>query len=107
MSTPEVIVYNWLTKRNIEFKFQSVFAGGIWEFGGAVVDFVLTERMIALRVQGIYWHQGVSKKGSDDIQRETIESYGYTVVDVWEDDIENRLDETMNKAIRGEEMVRG
>ena len=105
MTEPEAIVYRWLIKKNIQFAFQTSLAGGFYELGGAVVDFILTELNIALRVQGTYWHEGVAKKGMDDIQREMLEGIGFTVVDVWEDDLENRLEETMTLAVQGQEVL--
>ena len=88
MSAPEAIVYRWLERNNIQFSFQTSLMGGHFELGGAVVDFILTELSIGLRVQGIYWHEGVAKKGTDMIQRENLEAMGLTIVDIWEDDLE-------------------
>ena len=105
MTKPEAIVYRWLTKHDIPFAFETSIAGGHFELGGAVVDFILTELNIALRVQGMYWHEGVAKEGMDDIQREMLEGKGYIVVDIWEDDLEQRLEETMTLAIQGIEML--
>ena len=101
---PETIVLRWLEKHNIAYLPQVNLEGGHYELGGAVVDFILTELDIALRVQGMYWHEGVAKKGMDDIQREMLEGKGLTVVDLWEEDIELRLEETMTLAIQGQEV---
>jgi len=101
----ELIVYGWLTKRGIFFSFQSSHAGGIYELGGAVVDFTLDELDIALRVHGEYWHRQVAKRGQDIIQREMLEAEGWTVVDLWESDIKDNLEETMEKALQGIEML--
>ena len=107
LSDLEVIVYNWLTKHQIMFSFQSSFSGGRFELGGSVVDFTLDDMLIAIRVQGEYFHKGVEKTGTDAVQREILESQGWTVVDVWGEDIldPSRLEETMQKAIRGEEVL--
>ncbi len=105
MTTPEAIVYQWLSKNNIPFSFQTSLMGGHFELGGAVLDFILTELDIGLRVQGMYWHQGVAKRGMDDIQRESLEAMGLTIVDIWEDDLEDRLEETMTLAIQGREVL--
>jgi len=100
----EILVYNWLTRRNIQFSFQSSLMGGYFELGGAVVDFII-EGGIALRLFGEYWHRGVEKEGSDLIQKEMLTGMGYTVVDIWAQDLETRLDETMNLAVQGIEVL--
>ena len=105
MSDIETLVYNWLIKHNIAFTFQSSLSGGIYELGGSVVDFILPEYRIGLRVMGEYWHRGVAKSGTDLIQKERLQAMGLTIVDLQEDDLHNRLEETMVKALRGEEML--
>ena len=105
MSAPEAIVYRWLVKNGIPFSFQTSLMGGHFELGGSVLDCILTERQIGRRVQGMYWHQGVAKKGTDELQRENLEALGLTIVDIWEDDLEDRLEETMQLAIQGREML--
>ena len=104
-SEPELIVMGWLTRNKIQFSFQSWMAGGLYELGGAVVDFTLDELGIALRVMGSYWHRGISKSGRDLIQKEMLESEGWRVIDIWEEDIRNRLEQTMRLAIVGIEML--
>lgn len=101
----EEIVYNWLVKHKIVFTFQSSLSGGRYELGGSVVDFILDNRNIAIRVLGEYWHRGVAKEGSDLLQKENLSALGWVVIDLWSSDIENRLEETMIKALRGEEML--
>lgn len=105
-SSIELIVIDWLTRRNIDFRFQTSLGGGFFELGGAVVDVLLTELRIAIRIQGGYWHRGVEKSGQDEIQREMLTALGWTVVDLWEDDLLDRLETTMQRALRGEEMLR-
>jgi len=92
ISELERIVHNWLTRHKISFDFQSSIAGGFYALGGSVVDFILKDMMVALRVQGTYWHTGVMKEGRDLYQREILEQLGYTVVDLWEADLEKRLE---------------
>ena len=101
----EQIVIDWLTERKIAFTFQTSLSGGLFELGGAVVDFTLDDLNIALRVQGVYYHRGVAVEGSDLIQREMLEAEGYIVVDLWGDDIKDRTEETLTKALRGEGML--
>lgn len=102
----EIIVLRWLDRNKIEYEFQSSLMGGFFELGGAVVDVLIPDRNLAWRIMGEYWHRGVEKTGTDTIQREMLEGMGYTVVDLFELDIRERLSETMTKAIQGEEMLR-
>lgn len=106
MSDVETIVYGWLTKREIVFNFATSLRGGFYQLGGAVVDFILPNRMLAWRVMGEYYHRGVVKEGSDIIQKELLSELGYVVVDIWGDDIEDRLEETMRLALQGQEILR-
>jgi len=101
----EILVYNWLTRRKIPFRFQSSLMGGYFSLGGAVVDFILEDGNIALRLFGEFWHRGVEKEGSDLIQKEMLMGMGYTVVDIWAQDLETRLDEAMNLAVQGIEVL--
>ena len=101
----ELIVIEWLNARNITFSFQTSLAGGWYQLGGAVVDFLFYDRMLAWRIMGEYYHRGVEKEGSDLLQREMLSTIGWTVVDLWGDDIFNRLEETMNLALKGREVL--
>jgi len=105
MTDLERLVADWLNRHKVDYMFQTSLSGGYYELGGIVCDFLIPDRWIALRVLGEYWHRGVVPEGKADIQREQLEAMGWTVVDCWGDDIQNRLDETMSKAIRGEEML--
>ena len=105
----EVKVYTWLIKHgfklNVDFEFQSHLIGGYnRELGDAIVDFVLLKAKIALRVQGEYWHTSVQEKARDTIQKERLRGLGYTVVDLWEDDLLERFEYVMQQAIKGEEI---
>lgn len=103
----ERIVLEWLTRHKIDFQFATSLRGGFFELGGAVVDFILPARMLAWRVMGEYWHTGVTAEGHDLVQRELLTELGYIVVDLWGQDLQNRLDETMRLALQGREMLRG
>lgn len=100
----ELMVAEWLEKRNILFSFQTKLLGGRPEFGGAVVDFILIEEGIILRVQGEYWHTDTEQTAQDKVQRILLENLGYRVVDLQETDIENNIDAVMNRAVVGLEM---
>ena len=100
----EKIVYGWLIKHSILFTAQApMFGAG--ELGSATVDFILTARNVAIRTMGGYWHTGLETNARDLLGREKLAEAGYTVVDVWEDDINHNLDATMELAIQGQEML--
>lgn len=105
----ERTVINWLVKNHItDFQFQSSLLGGFYELGGAVVDVLFPARALAWRIHGDYWHSGVEKSARDAVQRELLESRGWTVIDIWGSDLDNpvRRDEVLSKALRGEEVLR-
>jgi len=108
MTQPEAIAVGWLSRHNIPFEFQTSLMGGFYELGEAVVDIILPDTMTAIRIQGTYWHQDVSKRGRDDLQKEFLQAMCYIVIDVWEDDTEDpaRLEQTMRLAIQGEAILR-
>jgi len=107
MSDIEAIVYDWLVKRKVAFTFQSSFAGGLYSLGGAVIDFTLDELSIALRVQGEYYHKQITQSAHDAIQRELLESQGWTVVDIWGSSLNTpaKVNDTLTRALRGEEVL--
>lgn len=83
-SLEERIVYKELLKRKIYFSFQSSMEGGRQELGGMVVDFIIPERRIALRVQGTIWHTGPEAEARDLVHKAVLENEGYTVLDLWD-----------------------
>jgi len=103
----EIIVIRWLEKNKIEYKFQTSLMGGFYELGGAVVDFIIEDGNLAWRVMGEYYHLQVDIRGHDAIQREMLTAMGFIVVDIFGEDLKNRLDETLTRALRGEEMPHG
>ena len=56
LSELEKKVYKWLVENDIPFTTQQRMFGTAGELGSAVIDFILGERNIALRVMGSYWH---------------------------------------------------
>ena len=103
----ERLVYNWLTAHKIDFKFQTSLSGGFFSLGGMVVDFLIPDIWVAIRVMGEYWHRGVLPEGKAVLQREQLEAMGWTVVDLWGEDIldPDRLEQAMNLALQGREML--
>jgi very-short-patch-repair endonuclease len=101
----ELMVYQWLVDRDIVFEFQSqLINGGERQLGDATVDFNLLESRILIRCQGLYFHTGAEVEAKDKFQRISLENMGYVVIDLYEDDIHDRLDTAMEKAVIGEEL---
>lgn len=103
MTEPEELVYSWLTQRKIPFQTQVNMFGGVTEAGGAKIDFVLLEQNIIIRVQS-YWHTVGPALVRDELQKIALINEGWIVVDVMEEDLKENLNETMSKALRGEEV---
>ncbi len=84
-TAPERLVFGWLVVHQFTFTFQEAVAGGRAIPGGAVVDFVIYDKIppIALRVMS-YWHEPATQQVADAIQAEMLMEYGYRVEDVWE-----------------------
>lgn len=78
---------------------------------GAVADFqiVRTLPQMIWRVQGLYWHYGLgaAKREYDALQRNALESLGYRVIDLDEDDVLRRLSFVVEEAIQGIDHSRG
>jgi len=100
-------VYDYLSQQGIPFIFQSQLIGGFGsDVGDATVDFMLVDRNVLLRVQGTYWHTGTELEAKDLLQKERLTALGYTVIDLWQEDLEYNFDDTMRKALIGENMPR-
>jgi G:T-mismatch repair DNA endonuclease (very short patch repair protein) len=119
---PEKIVFEYLTNNKIDFIFQYS-VGDI-----LLVDFFLPEYNCCLEVYGDYWHSNPIKYGEDkkqlndvqkrikqkDIRRYKVltNNYGFYFYSLWETDIKNNLEISMNKffeyinsKIRNEQVV--
>ena len=107
LSDLEKKVYNWLTKNDIPFTTQQRMFGTAGEVGSAVIDFILGERNIALRVMGSYWHSTLEAKARDEFGREQLVNQGYIIVDLHEENLtDDRINRTMELAIEGQESLR-
>ncbi len=101
---PEWLVYNELTRMNIEFDYQSSQMGGRQERGGAVVDFMIDSLGLAINVNSTYWHYGrPGARQADRLQREQLEAMGITIVYVDEEDLLRNARYYVQAALRGED----
>jgi very-short-patch-repair endonuclease len=106
LSDLEKKVYNWLSKNDIPFTTQEPMFGVYGELGSAVIDFVLGERNIVLRVMGSYYHSTARAKARDEFGKEQLINQGYIVVDLKEEDLaDDKIDRTMELALEGVEVL--
>lgn len=76
-----------LDQKRIEYAFQADMMGGRGMRGGVVIDFLLPEYTLCIRVQGIHWHynQGSGVVNADNMQKAALHAQGLTVIDIDED----------------------
>jgi len=103
MSSWELRVYKALRKRGISFSPQVNFFGGAGILGGTRVDFLLSDRMAVIRVQG-YYHTLPQARARDELQRVNLLAKGYQVIDLYEADmahLSEALDQKLGAPVRG------
>ena len=107
LSDLEKKVYSWLTKRKVLFNTQQKMFGQARELGSATVDFIISNRRLALRVMGEYYHSSLESKARDAFGKEQLINAGYEVVDLWEEDLsDEKLNHTLELALLGQEIPR-
>ena len=108
LSNLERKVWDWLVKNDIPFDTERVMLAPARELGSAIVDFVIPDRNLILRVMGSYFHSSLQSKARDELSKERLIAQGYIVVDLWEADLitPDKLDHTMRLALQGEEVPR-
>lgn len=92
-SLPERILYLYLVKNlhlksGIDFDFQSSLDGGRMELGGIVADFLFEIQKFVINVQGPT-HTEFLRGRKDEEQRGILNSMGYTVYDITDEEIYN------------------
>ncbi len=105
---PEFIAFDWLERKGFvageDFIFQSSRMGGRQMYGGAVVDFDFPDRQLAWRIQGEHFHIGnPAKEASDVMQKMSLEVLGYTVIDIFAQDVIERRNWILTRALNGEQ----
>jgi very-short-patch-repair endonuclease len=106
LSSLEKKVYDWLTKNNIPFGTQEPMFGVAGELGSAIVDFVIPDRILVLRVMGAYYHSTLESKARDEFGKEQLINRGYLVVDLLERNLtDDKIENTMKLALQGQEVL--
>ena len=102
-STWEVRVAKALQRLAITFTPQVSYSGGVGVLGGMRVDFVLRDFNAVLRVMGP-WHNFPAARSRDELQRQYLLGQGLTVIDLFEEDLEDidaALQQKLGVPIRG------
>ena len=108
LTKPEKRVWDWLSRHNVNFQAQYRIPelGLRSERGSAIVDFIIPERNLVIRIQGSYWHRTLEGKSRDDLSRERMVGMGYQVVDVLAENLsDEKTDRTMRLALEGMEVT--
>jgi len=111
-SYPEFICYEWLVNKKklrpgLDFQFQYPFLGGRTQFGGFVLDFFFPIRRMAWFIQGLHFHYTNAKdRGRDQLAVFQVASRGVDVVEIFEDDIIQRTEYTLERAWLGQSIKR-
>lgn len=107
---PEFVVWKYLVntkklKEGVDFIFQSSKFGGRRMFGGQVIDFYIPGRNLVWRVQGERFHMLlVADRANDALQKFQLEGIGYTVCDLWVNDLLQRPRYVLDLAWSGQEV---
>lgn len=110
-SWPEFICWKWLVnakqqREGIDFFFQHPLFGGRTVYGGFLLDFYFPQKGMGWRVMGIRWHLHQPRdRARDLVAKQTLESRGIRLVDIWEDHLETSKQHTLELAWRGQEVV--
>ena len=106
LSELERKVYDWLTKNKISFSTEETMLAPAREVGSAIVDFLIPDKNLIIRIMGSYWHSGLTAKARDEFTKEQLMNQGYTVVDIWEENLtKDKIDRTMRLALEGQEVL--
>lgn len=86
---------------------NSSMLGGRMTFAGVVIDFWLLAFSMMWRVQGEYFHAvNVQDRTRDKLDRIRLEEMGYTVIDLWANDLITRGRYTLDLAWSGRELLK-
>ena len=93
-SIPEYIAYTTFQQLGLrpgeDFSYQSPLLGGRMDKGGLVLDFIFPDRLLAINIQGVYFHyefKGLETKARDTMARSAIAGEGMTLVFIDDDDL--------------------
>lgn len=106
----EYICWDWLVnrkklKQDVDFLYQVPMAGGRNVVGGQVVDFYFPDRFLAWNPAGLRFHFTTTQdRIKDQLAKLILGGRGITYVYLWEDDLMNRREYTLEQALKGREV---
>ena len=111
---PEVIIYDWLTRKNEPFEFQPKFFGGRSAKGGVIPDFMVWPggRGLAWFCDTLYWHTKPEIMQSDLADRVKLVGQWYQgvrveqVISIWENRVYDDRNTVLEWALQGIEAGR-
>jgi len=104
---PEYLVYQSLLKTGVYFTSQFWLIGAPLLLGSVEVDFLLSGIMVAINVNGLYWHYEMpGRMAQDQIQRLAVEGMGWMLIYIDEDDALRNSDFYAREAIMGQDHSR-
>ena len=107
LSELEKKVWDWLAKNKIPFDTEQTMLAPARELGSAIVDFIIPDRNLILRVLGSYWHSTLEAMARDEFSKERLLNQGYIVVDLHEETLtKEKIEATMRLALQGQESLR-
>jgi very-short-patch-repair endonuclease len=107
-SVPEFIVFDYLTrtkkwKDGEEFRYQYNLYGGRTAYGGFVLDYFIVLGQLAWNIQGLRYHLlNVKDRAKVQVQDQMLSARGFRVLSLWEDDLLERPEFTIEAGLRGQ-----
>ena len=107
----EFLVYEFLVdvKKQVEgvdFIYQYPLMGGRTQFGGFVADFYFPARREVWNPAGLHFHWTTAvNRARDIVAKQVLAGRGIKLIYLWEDDLLNRPQYTMNKAWNGIQLI--
>lgn len=106
----EYIVWDFLVnkkglKPDVDFVYQLPMLGGRSGAGGFVADFYLQSRQEVWNPAGLHFHYTATKdRMQDKLAKWLLAAKGIKVIFLWEDDLMNRRDYTLEQAWLGRQI---
>jgi very-short-patch-repair endonuclease len=101
----EFLVYKKKQIEDVDFIYQYPLAGGRTQFGGFVADFFFPARNLVWNPAGLQFHWTKPEhRGRDILATQVLGARGIKVIYLWEDDMLQRPDYTLEKAWQGEQI---
>ena len=108
----EFICWEWLTLKkkqvpDVDFIYQYPLLGGRTQFGGFVADFYFPVQRMVWNPAGLQFHQVKARdRARDAMAKAQLANKGILLIYLFEDDLLQREEYTLQRAWRGEQIQR-